>query len=157
MPEIETPNTLSKEDYLELPPHDRGRYLREKIRETLELNEDRGVSVSNLEDNLPFDKRAIQKHLEVLTHTNVAYTAMVGPTKLYYPNERAMHSGFDRKITLNSRRFGISDIENQLGHFILIQEIKEDDIGGGILIPFSHFDRFVDELKSVREALVNEE
>lgn len=153
MSKVKTPETLSKEVYLELPPHERGHYLREKIQETLELNQDTGISVSDLEENLPFDKRAIQKHLEVLTHTNVAYTSMVGPTKLYYPNERAVHSSFDREIKLGEREFGVSKIENKLGDFLLVKEIKDDDIGGGILVPYEHYPEFVEELQSVKEAL----
>lgn len=154
---ISTPETLSKGTYLELPPHERGHYLREKIRETLELNEEDGVSVSDLEKNLPFDKRAIQKHLEVLTHTNVAYTSKVGPTILYFPNERAVHSSFDREIKLGDRMFGVSKIENKLGQFILIKEIKENDIGGGILVPFDRYPKFVEALQSVNEAVHYEE
>jgi hypothetical protein len=156
MTEIETPETLSKEGYLELPPHERGHYLREKIMETLELNEDTGVSVSALEEKLPFDRRAIQKHLEVLTHTNAAYADEVGPTKLYFPNERAVHSNYDRKTNLNGREFGFSVVDNKLGHFVLIKEIKEKDIGGGILVPVDHFDEFVNELQSVKEAITHE-
>jgi hypothetical protein len=157
MGEIATPETLSKDAYLELPPHERGHYLREKIQETLELNQNEGVSVTDLEENLPFDKRAIQKHLEVLTHTNVAYTSKVGPTRLYFPNERAVHSSFDREITLAEREFGVSKIENKLGEFLLIKEIKEDDIGGGILVPYNHYPEFVEELRSVKEALKYDE
>lgn len=157
MDSIATPETLSKDQYLELPPDERGHYLREKIQETLELNQSDGVSVTDLADNLPFDRRAIQKHLEVLVHTNVAYTAKVGPTKLYFPNERAVHSGFDNTIEVNGARFGISSIENNLGHFVLIQEKKEGDLGGGILVPFDKFGQFISELASVKDVIGYEE
>lgn len=156
MSDIETPETLTKEVYLELPPDERGHYLREKIQETLELNHIDGVSVTDLADSLPFDRRAIQKHLEVLVHTNVAYTAKVGPTKLYYPNERAMHSGFDTALDLENSKFGVSEIENKLGHFILIQERKEGELGGGILVPFDDFESFIDNLSEVKDVIRNE-
>lgn len=156
MTEVDTPETLDKELYLELPPDERGHYLREKIQETLELNHRDGVTVSDLADNLPFDRRAIQKHLEVLTHTNVAYLIERGPTKLYFPNERAMHSGFDDEISVNGSDFGVSEIQNKLGHFILVQEKKEGELGGGILVPFDKFNIFLDELGSVWEEIENE-
>jgi len=152
MSEIETPVSLSKKEYLELPPHERGQYLRQIIKETLERNE-QGVSVSDLEENLPFDRRAIQKHLEVLTHTNVAYTSKVGPTRLYHPNERAVHTGFEEEFQLSGREYGVYAIDNRLGEFILIQETKNGDVEGGILIPKSGFSEFVDMLAEVREVV----
>lgn len=155
MTDIRTPTTLTKEEYLELPPHERGKYLREIIKKTLEQNE-QGVSVSDLEDNLPFDKRAIQKHLEVLTHTNVAYTSKVGPTKLYHPNERAMHTGFEEEFTINGKKYGLYTVDNRLGDFVLIQEMKGDEIEGGVLIPMGGFNEFVEKINEM-EGLINDE
>lgn len=155
MGDIRTPTTLSKEEYLELPPHERGKYLREIIRKTLEQNE-HGVSVSDLEENLPFDKRAIQKHLEVLTHTNVAYTSKVGPTKLYHPNERAMHTGFEEEFRINGKDYGLFTVDNRLGEFVLIQEMKDDDVEGGILIPIGGFDDFVEKVNEMRDQVIDE-
>lgn len=155
MGDIRTPTTLTKEEYLELPPHERGKYLREIIRKTLEKNE-QGVSVTDLEENLPFDKRAIQKHLEVLTHTNVAYTSKVGPTKLYHPNERAMHTGIEREFSINGKEYGLYTVDNRLGEFILIQESKADEIEGGILIPMNGFDEFVAQVNGLREEISND-
>lgn len=152
MGQIRTPETLEKEQYLELPPHERGQYLRTIIRKTLEMNE-QGVSVSDLEDSLPFDKRAINKHLEILTHTNVAYTSQIGPTKLYHPNERAMHTGFEKEVKLNGKEYGIYTVDNRLGEFVLIQEIKDDDIKGGILVPQSVFNEFIEILGEVNEVV----
>jgi DNA-binding transcriptional ArsR family regulator len=154
MTKIRTPSTLSKEEYLELPPHERGKYLREIIRKTLEQNE-QGVSVSDLEENLPFDKRAIQKHLEVLTHTNVAYTSKVGPTKLYHPNERAMHTGIEKEFTINGKEYGIYTVDNRLGEFVLIQESKNDEVEGGVLVPLSGFDEFIKNINEVAEEIDN--
>jgi DNA-binding transcriptional ArsR family regulator len=154
MTNIRTPSTLSKEEYLELPPHERGKYLREIIRKTLEQNE-QGVSVSDLEENLPFDKRAIQKHLEVLTHTNVAYTSKVGPTKLYHPNERALHTGIEKEFTINGKEYGIYTVDNRLGEFVLIQESKNDEVEGGVLVPLSGFDEFIKNINEVAEEIDN--
>lgn len=152
MGDIRTPTTLSKEEYLELPPHERGKYLREIIRKTLEQNE-QGVSVTDLEENLPFDKRAIQKHLEVLTHTNVAYTSKVGPTKLYHPNERAMHTGIEKEFTINGKKYGMYTVDNRLGEFVLIQESQGNEVEGGILIPMSGFEKFVDQVNNMMEEI----
>lgn len=154
MTNIRTPSTLSKEEYLELPPHERGKYLREIIRKTLEQNE-QGVSVSDLEENLPFDKRAIQKHLEVLTHTNVAYTSKVGPTKLYHPNERAMHTGIEKEFTINGKEYGIYTVDNRLGEFVLVQESKNDEVEGGVLVPISGFEKFIKNINEVGEEIDN--
>lgn len=155
MSSIRTPTTLSKDEYLELPPHERGKYLREVIKKTLEMNT-QGVSVSDLEDSLPFDKRAIQKHLEVLTHTNVAYTSTVGPTRLYHPNERAMHTGYEEEFDVNGKTYGIYTVDNRLGEFVLVQEMKDDEIEGGILIPKSGFDIFVKKVNELKGVIDHE-
>lgn len=155
MSKIDTPTTLSKEDYLQLPPNERGQYLRDVIKKTLEKNE-HGVSVSDLEENLPFDKRAIQKHLEVLTHTNVAYTSQVGPTILYHPNDRAVHAGLKETFKLNGKEYEISTVDNRLGEFILIQETKDGDIEGGIIIPKDEYDGFVKVLNEMQEVISND-
>lgn len=155
MSKVPTPATLSKDEYLELPPHERGHYLREVIKKTLKKNPE-GVTVSDLVDSLPFDRRSVEKHLEVLTHTNIAYTSKVGHTTVYHPNGRTMHPGLEYGFSIKSRDYGIYSVENKLGEFMLVQEKKERDVGGGILIAKSEFDDFIGHLQNVKEEIKNE-
>lgn len=152
MSEIKIPEVLSKSDYLKLPPHERERYVREILRQTVNNNQ-YGVTVPLLSRSLPFDPRTIEKHLSVLTYTNEIYTVNVGPTTLYLPNSRVMHPVLEKMLKINSREYGVYVLKNRFGDFVFIQEKKKtefiEEVGGGILIPLSDFGKFVDYLNEV--------
>lgn len=154
MTELETPEILSREEYLELPPDERGEYLRRMIKKTIEMNP-KGISVSDLASNLPFDKRAISKHLEVLEHTREIFTSKIGPTVLYHPNERPVHPGYEDEFEIQDHEYGIYHIKTRLGEFILLQEIKGGKIKGGIKIPKSGLNDYLDRLETLKEEIAN--
>lgn len=149
MSEINAPSTLRTEEYQKLPPHEKERYVREVIRQTVNLNLN-GVTVSQLSETLPFGTRTIEKHLSILTYTNEIYTVKVGPTYLYLPNSRLIHPTMKETVEVNGRTYSLCLLQNRFGEFAYIQEKKEkglaDEVGGGILIPLSGFERFVNAL-----------
>lgn len=155
--QIKVPNVLTKTELLKLPPQERELYVREILRQTLNLNSVNGVTISTLTKNLPFDPRTLEKHLSILTYTNEVYAVNIGPTALYLPNSRAMHSITQKTLNINGREYSIYELENRLGQFIFIQEKKKqgytNEIRGGILIPKAGFAQFINYLKETANGL----
>jgi hypothetical protein len=158
--QINVPDVLPKKAYLKLPPEERELYIREVLRQTLNMNQ-YGVTVGDITSHLPFDSRTVEKHLSVLSYTNEIYGVKIGPTRLYLPNSRAMHSVMERKLLLNGKEYSAHLLENRLGKFVFIQEKKKrhyaQDVSGGILIPFSGFAQFVDYLQQILKHLREKE
>jgi len=160
MSEMRIPEVLSREEYLKLPPQERERYVREILRQTVNMNR-YGVTVPHLSKNLPFDSRTIEKHLSIMRYTNEIYTVKIGPTVLYLPNSRALHPAIEIQKTLeaNGREYAVSVLQNRLGEFVFIQEKKKTEftkeVGGGILVPLSHFNRFVEYLSEIAKQVQN--
>ena len=122
MSETRTPEVLTRDEYLKLSPQERERYIREILRQTVNMNR-YGVTVPHLSKNLPFDSRTIEKHLSIMTYTNEIYTVRIGPTILYLPNSRALHPAIEIEETLevNGREYNVSVLQNRLGEFVFIQ------------------------------------
>lgn len=154
--QIKVPDVLQKKQYLKLPPQERELYIREVLRQTLNMNQ-YGVTVGTITRHLPFDSRTIEKHLSVLMYTNEIYGMKIGPTILYLPNSKAMHSVMEKTLVLNGKEYAAHLLQNRLGEFIFIQEKKKrgyaQDVSGGILVPFSGFSKFVDYLKEIEVKL----
>ena len=152
------PPTLSKEDFLKLPVHEREDYVKETIRKTINQNLN-GVTSKQLIKLLGFDARAVDKHLSVMLHTNEIYTVQYDQTKVYLPNGRAMHSIIEESFDLGGgKTLGIYQLRNRLGEFVYMQEKEETDhridTGGGILIPLEKYPEFVDYQKKSLTALL---
>ena len=149
---IKVPDILPKKEYLKLAPEERELYIREILRQTLNMNP-YGVTVGGIRRQLPFDGRTVEKHLSILTYTNEIYGMKIGPTTLYLPNSKAMHSAMEKTLLLNGKEYSVHLLQNRLGKFVFIQEKKKQrftlDVSRGILIPFSGFGRFVDYLQEI--------
>jgi hypothetical protein len=150
--QIKSPDILPKEDYLRLPPEERELYIREILRQTLNMNQ-YGVTVGGITRQLPFDSRTVEKHLSILVYTNEIYGVKVGPTTLYLPNNKAMHSLLEETLSLDGKDYSVHMLQNRLGEFVFIQEMETrryaQDVSGGILVPLSGFPKFVECLKQV--------
>jgi hypothetical protein len=143
-------SVLSDTEYQKLSPQDKEAYIKEVIRKTLQLNSS-GLTVSQLKDALPYDRRIIEKHLAIMKYTNEIYTVKLGSNVLYIPNHKAM-----REATSVSKRFGqfeyqVFTLKNRLGEFAVIQQrnaTKESqDVMGGIQMPLDDFPEFVSYLR----------
>lgn len=149
MSEITVPEVLNRTEYLKLPPQEREQYVREILRQTVNMNPN-GVTVSFITKKLPFDARTIEKHLSIMTYTNEIYTQKIGPTILYLPNSKPMHPVSEKALKVDEREYAAYLLNNRFGEFIFIQERKTKgfikDIGGGILIPAKNFEQFVNYL-----------
>src|SRR6266704_5015186 len=122
------PKVLRREDFLRLPPHERERYVRQIIRDPLNLNT-QGVTVTDLARFLPFGPRTIEKHLSILSYTNEIYSVFIGPTAVYHPNSKVMHPLMEKSLKIADREFTLFTLENRFGRFVLIQEHKGRQLG----------------------------
>jgi hypothetical protein len=147
---IELPHLLSSSEYQKLSPSDKETYIKEILRQTLQKNQ-QGVTVSQLNQELPFDRRIMEKHLEVMKFTNELYTVKLGSNILYIPNHKAMHEASSHFVKLGHHEYQVYTLRNRLGNFAIIQQRKvsknSQEITGGLQLPLEDFEKFVDYLK----------
>jgi len=156
MSELKVPDVLTRDEFLKLPPQERESYVREVLRQTVNSNL-QGVTIPDLTKKLPFDSRTIEKHFSIMTYTNELYSVRIGPTNLYLPNSKTMHPVFEETLKTDGREYSIYLLNNRLGEYVFIQEKKNNgfikEIGGGILIPISFFDKFLKYLNETAEKI----
>jgi DNA-binding LacI/PurR family transcriptional regulator len=147
---IELPNLLSEAEYQKLSPADKEVYIKEILRKTLEKNPE-GITIRQLTKEFTFDRRIIEKHLEVMQFTNEIYTIKLGSNKLYIPNHKAMHEATSHFARFGHHEYQVYTLRNRLGNFVIIQQRKaskeSQEITGGLQIPLEDYDKFVDYLK----------
>jgi hypothetical protein len=140
------PTLLSQSEYQRMPADEKETHIKEILRQTLKLNSS-GVTVTQLKQKLPFDRRIIEKHLDVMEFTNEIYTFKLGSNKLYVPNHKAMHEATKYSERLGFNEYQVYTLHNKLGDFAVIQQrdLKKDsqDIIGGLQIPLEHYEQFV--------------
>jgi len=144
--EIEFPTMLSKHEYQKMPSGEKETHIKEILRQTLALNPS-GVTVTQLKQELPFDRRIIEKHLDVMEYTNEIYSFKLGSNKLYIPNHKAMHEATSYSERLNHYEYQVYTLRNKLGDFAVIQQKdlkrSSQDITGALQIPLEQFEKFV--------------
>ena len=138
-----------------MPPSEKETHIKEILRQTFTLNPS-GVTVTQLKQKLPFDRRIIEKHLDVMEFTNEIYSFKLGSNKLYIPNHKAMHEATSYSERLDTNEYQVYTLRNKLGDFAVIQQrdLKRNtnDITGGLQIPLEHFEKFVKYLgKSISD------
>ena len=143
---IDFPNLLSPLEYQKMPAPEKETYIKEILRQTLVRNPS-GVTITQLKQQLPFDRRIIEKHLGVMEYTNEIYIVKLGLNKLYIPNHKAMHEATSYSERLDGNEYQVYTLRNKLGDFAVIQQkdLKRNgqDITGGLQIPLKHFEKFV--------------
>ena len=143
---IEFPNLLSTYEYQKMPPDEKETYIKEILRQTLSKNPN-GVTITQLKQQLTFDRRIIEKHLGVMEFTNEIYSFKLGLNKLYIPNHKAMHEATSYSEKLDNLEYQVYTLHNKLGDFAVIQQkdlkLNSQDITGGLQIPLEHFEKFV--------------
>ena len=140
------PILLSPFEYQKMPAGEKETHIKEILRQTLKMNPS-GVTVTQLKQKLPFDRRIIEKHLDVMEFTNEIYSFKLGSNKLYVPNHKAMHEATKYSERLGSNEYQVYTLHNKLGDFAVIQQkdLKKDseDITGGLQIPLEYYEQFV--------------
>jgi len=139
--DIEIPS-LKKLDDLKIPKKKED-YIRKAIRETVKLNQ-HGVTLPQLIEVLPYDKRTIEKHLYALTFTGDIYTEKIGVTTLYLSNFIDIKKKSDNPIKINDNKYEALIIKNRNGEYLLLQKSIENDTIGGFIIPIADVDKFLE-------------
>src|SRR3972149_2731810 len=77
--------------YTSLPPALREKYVYEVVKQIVFDNRD-GVSITQVEEVLPFSRKTIQKVLEKLVAVNECFSKNFGQVIVYFPNSRTIHA-----------------------------------------------------------------
>lgn len=145
---------ISEDDYKQLSPDEKERFVFNTLKELVEENRD-GITKSEILSVTPFGRKTIDKHLEKLVALNEAYVRRMGGTDVFYPNGRLLHSNAEWKDEIDGKTFRLTLLQNLNGQSIYLQDIEEDDFGeeakGGILIPRNSFDDFIRWLEEKSE------
>ncbi len=147
---FDRPTLLSDLEFQKLSAQEKETYVKEVLRKTLEKNP-HGLTVSQLKEMLPFDRRVIEKHLGIMKFTNELYTVAIGSNILYIPNHKAMHEATSASKRLGNHEYQVYTLQNRLGDFVVIQQrdLNRDsqDITGGLNLPKHDFGEFVSYLR----------
>jgi hypothetical protein len=110
-----------------------------------------GVTLPELVDVLPYDKRTIAKHLFALLLTGEIYYIQRGKTKVYYSNLAGMKEGTSKILKLDGDELEILLVENAEGEFVYLRHTSDELPKGGILILKEKFSECVNFLKEWRD------
>lgn len=143
---------LTKEEYTKLPDYEKEHYVKNLIKQTVELNYPNGVTAKMIEKALGIDARIIDKHITGMSRTGEVYSVQFDKTTVYLPNTRALHAVLDQTFKVDDKtEFRIFQLRNRLGDFIYIQERKKrgytEDIDKAIQIPLEKYAEFVEYQK----------
>jgi len=144
MTEITKPqNFLNTKELMSLQPSQRKIYVHNKIMDILRMNEN-GVTISEVEKATGFDNSTVWRHLENLVSIREAYKKKRGPLTIYYKNGKLGHQTYREVCIVGNKSYVFDKIENNEGHFILIQEKEMDslrkmNVKGGIMINIRDF------------------
>ena len=105
-----------------------------------------GVTLPELVDILPYDKRTIAKHLFALLLTGEIYYIQRGKTKVYYSNLAGVKEGSSKILELNGDKLEVLLVENAQGEFVYLRHTSNELPKGGILIPKEKFSECVEFL-----------
>lgn len=147
------PNLLSDLEFQKLSAQEKETYVKEVIRKTLDGNP-HGITVTQLKELLPFDRRIIEKHLGIMKFTNEIYTVAIGSNVLYIPNHKALHEATAVSKKLGNHDYQVYTLQNRLGEFVVIQQrdARRDsqEITGGLQLPKKDFGEFISYLRKAK-------
>lgn len=138
-----------------LGPEEKKEYYRLVISEILKKNPN-GITASQIVDLTGFDHRTVTKHLDFLTAVREAYKKEFGPrTVIYYPNHSLSEPSTKETYQIGDSYYTFSQIQNDFGEFLYIQEKKKDSKNifttiGGIIISVDAIDDFISHLQNIK-------
>ena len=149
---VKVPHMLRRNEYKKMSPTDKGTHVKGILRQILELNHD-GVTIAQLKQHLTFDRRIIEKHLDVMMFTNEIYVVQLGMNKLYIPNHKAMHEAVSYSEQIDDIEYRVYILHNKLGDFAVIQQTDlKQDVTGSLQVPLEHYDKLVKYLsRSIKD------
>jgi hypothetical protein len=122
-------------------------------------NAKESLIISQIKESVPYlNEKTIQRYLDKLVNTNVAYKKLIGRTYVYYLNGRLLHESLKEDMQAGDKLYSFFHIKNPDGEFIFIQEKKKGEfkdfsITGGILIKADYFDNLLEHLTEVNKKI----
>ena len=149
---IEVPRTILSQNKIQvLSPQERDFYIRNVILEILKLNEQRGITVSQVASVTNFNRMTISKHLDILVALGEAYKIQRSNLFIYYKNGKIVHATDVQSTVFNDKTYTFYKLENNEGKFIYIQERELDEfrvphVKGGVMINMKDIPNFMTKL-----------
>ena len=135
----------------ELSPVKKERMIHDSVLEHIKKNP-KGLTMTELVQGTGFSRKALEKHLQVLTLENEIYVKQFGITKAYYPNHRVQHFDFE-KMSYDNKIIWFNVLEGEQGLYLLIRKKKK--VNGAwlhehsITLPLKEGERFLRTLEKV--------
>ncbi len=130
-------------------PAQKEKIIHERLLEHLKKNA-KGLTMTELVKSTGFSRKAIEKHLQVLTLENELYIKQFGVTKVYYPNHRVHHLDFEQ-LRFGNKIIWFNLLEGEQGLYLLIRKKKQIGTAwvheDSITLPISEGERFLDSLQ----------
>lgn len=147
------------EDLEKLSPEEKKEYIRRLILNVIQSCPE-GITTTQIAKAIGIDIKTVHKHLEYLVAVREVYKKEFGKRiVLYFPNQN-LTSPFQMKTyKIGGHYYTFRIIKNDFGEFIYIQERERNPYTntysalGGILIPKSHLDEFIEHLKKLKEVV----
>jgi len=151
---IHLPNILDKKKYLTLSPQDQEEYIERKIKEIVFMNDD-GVTIPDIDENVPFTRPTIIKHLEKLVALRESYKIKRRNVTVYYPNGKIVHAEKMLKDEcLSGTQLKATFLNNKVGKFVFLEDVSNNKISGGsMLLKRDDLSEFVKFMQSVNKTL----
>lgn len=154
---IKSPELFPKEEYEALGPEEKEKYVSFKIKELLELNKERGVTINQIVEALQFHRNTVSKHLDKLLAKQEAYRYPPNNrNSLYYPNGSISRPVLEENRQIGNKFYNFVYLKNPFGDFLYVQEKSKDAYGafasnGGIILPLDAQETFLMHLKEAFE------
>lgn len=136
MAEIMFPSIVEKHKYSGMSPQEQEQYIQKKLKEILALNPN-GITIPDIEENTPFTRPTIIKHLDRMVSSREAYPIKRRNLTVYYPNGQPNHPEYTIKEKFNTGtevRITFLDNESVGGKFVFLEDLSTDQVHGGSLL-----------------------
>jgi hypothetical protein len=160
-PIVEPRDKLSLEDIQAISPNERGKYVESSVLALIIANENRGLTISEIERVTQYPKNTLLKHVDLLFSKRKINRISIGRTSIYFPNGHADKGMEFRDIMYGKggdHRIGVALLENIDGKYVHIQERELDVNGyledvGGVLIPINLIPELINILRRTHETV----
>lgn len=139
------PNFVSEQDHEEIGTT-KQEFIRRAVNETVEANP-MGVTLSELQEALSFDRRTIGKHLYALTLTGDIYYIQRGRTKVYLSNLANADEQTRESARIGDDDYEAMTIQRPDGEYVYLRKGKEDASEGGFLVPIECFEEYASSVQ----------
>jgi hypothetical protein len=143
------PSIIRKSVYRGMTPQEQEEYVERKIKETVKLNP-QGISIPAIDNNTPFSRATIIKHLERMVSGREAYKIKHPNLTIYYHNGKPVHEKTKVQGTSDSgSTFRVTLLNNNMGQFFYVEDLSTHSVSGGSILvkknDFNFFRKIIEE------------